>query len=255
MSAEELRAKIPEFCKIREDLLKRICYEAEIACLGLDNDKDIPVWAPEITCFHEFNPKWGHPITHKWVPSIFIIRFLQHSLLIPEKQAMKKKSFIAPIIPWEFSRDTFLPSGEQLGSWKVDKYDKAWACMRAIMYHLQILHQNQPFPKRDGESTEDHEDHRDCLKKSIGCSYIPRMLMQTYYDAHKPAGFHFDLSLLQPFDDMYGIFVRPFMPMYGVSGEERQLRAVDDSFSCNDVYNPIAFSGREWGAPRDNSAT
>ena len=217
MDAEVLRAKLPEF---REDLLKRICYEAEIACLIQDNSDNIPVWAPEITRFHEFGPKWGYPITHEVVPPIFIIQFLQHSLLIPEKQATKGKSFIAPIIPWELNRDSFLPRGEQLGSWKVDEYDQAWACMRAITYHLQIIHQNQSFPKRDGESSDDHEDRRDCLKKSIGCSYIPSVLVQTYNDACKPAGFHFDLSLLRPFDDMYRIFVRPFMPMYGVCREE-----------------------------------
>ena len=245
-TAEELRATIPDF---REDLLKRICYETEIACLRLEYDEDIPVWAPEIYRFHEFTSKWGHPITHQRVPALFVIRFLQRSLLIPERQSLKKKSFIAPIIPWEFSRDAFLPRGEQIESWDVDEYDKAWACMRAITYHLQILHQNQAIPQNDGESQDDYDYRRDCLLKNLGRSYIPSMLTQAYNDACRPAGFHFDLSLLRPFDDMYGVFVRPFMPLYGVSGEERQLRAVEDSFSCDAAYNPIAFSGREWGAP------
>ena len=220
MTAEELRATIPEF---REDLLKRICYEAEIACLHLEYDKDIPVWAPEVLRFHEFNSKWGHPITHQRLPAIFIIRFLQRSLLIPERQALRKQSFIAPIIPWEFSSDAFLPHGEELESWNIDEYDKAWACMRAITYHLQILHQYQAIPQRYGESQEDYEYRRDCLLKNLGHSYIPSMLTQAYNDACRPAGFSFDLSLLRPFDNMYGIFVRPFMPLYGVEKKDSSV--------------------------------
>ena len=99
-----MREKLPDLC---EDLLKHICYEAEITCLIQDNNENIPVWSPEITSFHEFGPKWGHPITHEVVPPIFIIQFLQRSLLIPQKQAAKDKSFIAPIILWEFSRDSY----------------------------------------------------------------------------------------------------------------------------------------------------
>ena len=140
------------------------------------------------------------------------------------------------------------PRGEQLESWDVDEYDKAWACMRAITYHLRILHQNQAIPQNDGESQDDYEYCRDCLLKNLGRSYIPSMLTQAYNDACRPAGFHFDLSLLRPFDDMYGVFVRPFMPLYGVSGEERQLRAVEDSFSCDAAYNPNSLLWTRMGS-------
>ena len=83
----------------------------------------------------------------------------------------------------------------------------------------------------------------------MGYSYMPSLLAQAYIAACQPTGFLFDVTLLRPFTDLYGVHLRPYMPICVVTGTERQLKPVEDCFITDSVCHPVAFSGREWGAP------
>ena len=230
-----------------DDLLKRLCYDAEISCRLMANS-DVPIWYHEV----QYLEHPHHPLLNQKVPPIFLTRFLQHSLRLPKLLYDAGVPFIAPLIPWEFSRDAFLPRRKHPDYKLVDEYDKAWASVRAITHHLQLVYQNTNVPRKQRETDEDYEYRCRCIETNRGFSYMPSLLAQAYIEACQPAGFLFDATLLRPFTDSYGVYVRPYMPICAVTGSESQLRHVEDRFITDSVCHPVAFSGREWGAPLSN---
>ena len=230
-----------------DDLLKRLCYDAEISCRLMANS-DVPIWYHEV----QYLEHPHHPLLNQKVPPIFLTRFLQHSLRLPKLLYDADAPFIAPLIPWEFSRDAFLPRRKHPDYKLVDEYDKAWASVRAITHHLQLVYQNTNVPRKQKETDEDYEYRCRCIETNRGFSYMPSLLAQAYIESCQPAGFLFDATLLRPFTDSYGVYVRPYMPICTVTGSERQLRHVEDCFVTDSVCHPVAFSGREWGAPLSN---
>ena len=209
-----------------EHLLKRLCYDAEISCRTMANS-DVPLWYHEV----QYLEHPHHPLLNQKVPPIFLTRFLQHSLRLPKLLYEANAPFIAPLIPWEFSRDTFLPRRKHPDYDLVDEYDKAWASVRAITHHLQLVCQNSDIPRKQGETEDDYEYRCRCLETNRGFSYMPSLLAQAYVKACRPAGFLFDVTLLRPFTDSYGVHVHPYMPICVVTGSEHQLRLVEDCLS------------------------
>ena len=238
---DQLKAAHPRY---EQDLLRRLCCDAEIACRTIP-ENDLPVWHYEVV--NLWNPH--HPVLGTRVRPIFLTRFLQCSLQLPMLLVKSKLPFTAPPIPWEFSRDAFLPKETQPDHNLIDQYDLAWASIRAITYHRQVVLQNRDPTQRPREGDEEFVERYLSFKHNIGYTYEPSLLAQAYAEACKPAGFYFDLVLLRPFHDSYKLFVRPFMPLCVLKGAERQLRSVNDEFSTANANNAIAFSGREWGAP------
>ena len=242
LTIDDLKQRCPHH---HEHLLKRLCYNAEISCRTMSTS-DVPcTWYHEVQYLE--NPH--HPLLNQRVPPIFLMRFLQHSLQLPKLLYEANAPFIAPLIPWEFSRDTFLPRRKHPDYDLVDEYDKAWASVRAITHHLQLVCQNSDIPRKQGETEDDYEYHCRCLETNRGFSYMPSLLAQAYVEACQPAGFPFDITLLRPFTDSYGVHVHPYMPICVITGSECQLMPVEDCFVTDSVCHPVAFSGREWGAP------
>ena len=101
LTIDELRQQRPHH---HQNLLRCLCCDAEISCLTM-SDSDVPLWYNEVQYLQ--NPH--HPLQNERVPPIFLTRFLQHSLRLPKLLHDARAPFIAPLIPWEFSRDAFLP--------------------------------------------------------------------------------------------------------------------------------------------------
>ena len=120
--------------------------------------------------------------------------------------------------------------------------------MRAITHHLQLVCQNSDIPRKKGESEDDYDHRCRCLETNMGYSYMPSLLAQAYVEACHPTGFLFNVTLLRPFTDSYGVHICPYMPICVVTGTERQLKPVEDRFVTDSVCHPVAFSGKEWGA-------
>ena len=114
--------------------------------------------------------------------------------------------------------DAFLPRRKHPDYKLVDEYDKAWASVRAITHHLQLVYQNTNVPRKQRETDEDYEYRCRCIETNRGFSYMPSLLAQAYIEACQPAGFLFDATLLRPFTDSYSVYVRPYMPICAVTG-------------------------------------
>ena len=244
LTIDELKQQCPHY---HEHLLRCLCCDAKISCRTM-SDSDLPLWYNEVQ--YQQNPH--HPLLNERVPPIFLTRFLQHSLRLPKLLYKANAPFIAPLIPWKFSRDAFLPQRKHPDYNLVDEYDKAWASVRAITHHLQLVCQNSDIPCKKGESEADYNYCCRCLETNMGYSYMPSLLAQAYVKACQPTGFLFDVTLLRPFTDSYRVHVRPYMPICVVTGTEHQLKPVEDRFITDSVCHPVAFSGREWGAPLSN---
>ena len=108
-----LTTKVPN---MRNNLLGWVLAKAEILYLTYVKD---PLWVNEVDLPEPFR----HPLMLQRVRRRFIVCFLLASFRIPEECHQKKQSFIAPILPREFSRDSFLPLPKDRDYSMIDEYD------------------------------------------------------------------------------------------------------------------------------------
>ena len=141
-----LLANPPE---LQQNVLLWILWRTEILYLMRT---DTPPWDCELDLPEPFHP----PLTCQKVSKEFLIQFLKASFEIPEECYRRKQTFIMPIIPWEFSRDSFLPSPKDRDCALINEYDKAWACLHALTYSVMVTENNpRDYPEMTNEEKEE----------------------------------------------------------------------------------------------------
>ena len=101
-----------------------------------------------------------HLQTRQAIPLIFVVGLSEASFKIPKMCYEACKSFIALLIPWDYSQDAFLPKPEDPEGNKVDKFAKAWACMKAPTYPRMAIHARdypKQMPEEEAEAKQDHQ--------------------------------------------------------------------------------------------------
>ena len=109
------------------DVLQWTCCWAEELYVAKGSEpswtKEVRAWVKTLT--ERCRKPFSHPLMGQAVPLMFIIRFLKAFFKIPKMCYEEYKSFIAPLIPWEYSRDASLPTPEDPDASKIDEYDRA----------------------------------------------------------------------------------------------------------------------------------
>ena len=219
-NALALIAKVPN---MRSNLLAWVLAKTEILYLTHAED---PPWADELNLPEPFR----HPLTKQLVKKKFIVCFLLASFGIPEECHQKKQSFIAPILPREFSRDSFLPLPKDRDYSLIDEYDRAWACLRALTYSAMVMENNcrsyPPMNKKEQEEVcQSVRDGAEPPGRSPSyirrCKMLDEWKLYTYKESSLAKAYQiacrrynvFPLAALAPFWDYSGEAIRPYLPL------------------------------------------
>ena len=103
---------IQKLPSLQADVLRWTCHQAQELHVTKGPEpswtKEVKVWVK--TLAEQCRKPFSHPLMGHTIPLMFVVRFLKASFEIPRICYEEHKSFITPLIPWEYSRDVFLPN-------------------------------------------------------------------------------------------------------------------------------------------------
>ena len=251
---------------LRQNLLLWVLWRAEVLYVTWT---DRPPWAIKL----DLPKTFCHLLTCQKAPKEFIIRFLEASFEIPDKCHKKNQSFITPIIPWEFSQDSYLPLPKDHDYMLIIEYDKAWVCICALTYSVMVTENNcWEYPKMtDEEQEEAYQNvltgvlppgkspmyiwHCQILDEWKPYIYKESLLVKAYQVACSRYNV-FLMKALTPFWDYSGMCIWPYLPLRPVCSHEDTLNTpLEDMKEALHLgidnwpqANPL--TGYEWGAPQ-----
>ena len=97
-----------------------------------------PSWTKEVRAWVKIlaercRKSFSHPLTGQAIPLMFVVRFFEACFMILKICYEEHKSFITPLIPWEYSWDAYFPKPEDPDAPEIDESDRTWACMKALI--------------------------------------------------------------------------------------------------------------------------